>query len=173
MLKIYLCYILYQLFGRYLPNNDGYMSKLFCSKYIRAALVKGFTGSKSRNLYINKNAEISRFLVIGHNSGIGANSVIGRSTVIGNDVMMGPGCRLYTRNHSFERIDIPMNKQGVQDFKPIVIGNDVWIGDSVIILPGVHIGSGSIIGAGAVVTKDVPDYAIVGGNPAKILKYRK
>lgn len=172
MLKVYICYVLYQFVGRYLPDNDGIISRLFfcISKYVRAVLVRGFTGSNSKNLYINKNAEISRFLVIGNNSGIGSNSVIGRFTVIGNNVMMGPRCKLYTRNHSFERIDIPMNKQGMQEFKPIVIGNDVWIGDSVIILPGVHVGNGSIIGAGAVVTKDVPDYAIVGGNPAKVLE---
>lgn len=53
-----------------------------------------------------------------------------------------------------------------------IIGNDVWIGDNVIILPEITIGTGAIIGAGAIVTKDVPPYAIVGGNPAKILKYR-
>ena len=52
------------------------------------------------------------------------------------------------------------------------IGDDVWIGTNVIILPGVNIGSHCIIGAGAVVTKDVPDYAVVGGVPAKVIRYR-
>lgn len=60
----------------------------------------------------------------------------------------------------------------IRNNKPIVIGNDVWIGANVIILPGVHIGEGAILAAGAVVTKDVEDYAIVGGNPAKIIRYR-
>ena len=55
----------------------------------------------------------------------------------------------------------------------VVIGNDVWIGMRVIIMPGVKIGNGVVIGAGAVVTKDVPDFAIVGGVPAKIIRYRK
>ncbi len=54
----------------------------------------------------------------------------------------------------------------------IRIGNDVWIGTDVIILPGVTIGDGAVIGAGSIVTKDVPDYAVVGGNPAKVIKYR-
>lgn len=65
-----------------------------------------------------------------------------------------------------------MNKQGFSEEKPVFIGNDVWIGGHVIILPGVNVGNGSIIGAGSVVTRDVPDYAIVGGNPAQIIKFR-
>ena len=77
------------------------------------------------------------------------------------------------RNHAFDRTDIPMNQQGFTPEKPIVIEDDVWIGARVIILPGVHIGTGAVVGAGAVVTKDVPDYAVVGGNPARILKMRK
>lgn len=56
--------------------------------------------------------------------------------------------------------------------EPVVIGDDVWIGTRVIILPGVKIGNGVIIAAGAVVTKDIPDYAVAGGVPAKVIKYR-
>ena len=55
----------------------------------------------------------------------------------------------------------------------IVVKDDVWIGTNVIILPGVHIGKGSVVGAGAVVTKDVPEYSVVGGNPARVIKKRK
>ena len=65
-----------------------------------------------------------------------------------------------------------MCQQGFSDSKPVRIGDDVWIGMRVTILPGVTVGSHCIIGAGAVVTKDVPDYAIVGGNPARILRTR-
>lgn len=60
----------------------------------------------------------------------------------------------------------------IRNNRPVVIGNDVWIGANVIILPGVHIGDGAILAAGAVVTKDVDNYAIVGGNPAKLIRYR-
>lgn len=61
---------------------------------------------------------------------------------------------------------------GFEEYKDIYIGNDVWVGSSVKIMPGVHVGNGAVIGAGAIVTKDVPPYAIVGGVPAKIIRYR-
>ena len=63
-----------------------------------------------------------------------------------------------------------MREQGFQDIKPVVIGDDVWIVGRVTILPGVKVGSHSIIGAGAIVTKDVPEWAIVAGNPAVVKK---
>ena len=66
-----------------------------------------------------------------------------------------------------------MIQQGFENTKPVVIEDDVWIGGRVIILPGVHVGTGCVIGAGAVVTRDTPPYTIVAGNPAKIKKYRK
>ena len=86
---------------------------------------------------------------------------------------MGPNVTVLTRNHAFSRTDIPMNQQGMSEVRPVTISDDVWIGANVIILPGVCVGRGAIIGAGAVVTKNVPEYAIVAGNPAKIVKYRK
>lgn len=70
-------------------------------------------------------------------------------------------------------IGVTWSKKNVFDeYEDIFIGNDVWIGSSVKIMPGVHVGNGAVIGAGAIVTKDVPPYAIVGGVPAKIIKYR-
>ena len=66
----------------------------------------------------------------------------------------------------------PIKYQGNTAEKPVYIGSDVWIGSRVMILPGVHIGNGVVIGGGTVVSKDVPDYAIVAGNPGRIVKYR-
>ena len=66
-----------------------------------------------------------------------------------------------------------MMQQGFEEERPVYIGDDVWIGDRVMILPGVHVGNGSIIAAGAVVTKDVPDHTVVGGVPAKVISIRK
>ena len=62
--------------------------------------------------------------------------------------------------------------QNIEKNRKVVIGNDVWIGQNATILPSVSIGNGAVVGAGAVVTKDVPDYAIVGGNPARVIRYR-
>jgi maltose O-acetyltransferase len=110
-------------------------------------------------------------IAIGDNSGFGMNSRIG-SVTIGKNVMMGPDCLILTKNHAFDSTDIPMNMQGYKEDSPVTIGNDVWIGQRVIILPALRIGDGAIIGAGSVVTKNVEDYTIVAGNPARVIRKR-
>ena len=70
-------------------------------------------------------------------------------------------------------LSTPMGRQGWTEIRPIIIGNDVWIGARVIILPGIHVGNGCVIGAGSVVTHDIPDYEIWAGNPAHKIKTRK
>ena len=89
--------------------------------------------------------------------------------------MMGPETLIYRCHvHGFARTDIPMREQVDENAKLLEICDDVWIGARSIILQNCcRIGTGAIIGAGSVVTKDVPDFAIVGGNPARILKMRK
>lgn len=122
---------------------------------------------------IEQNAIFSNKVSLGDYSGIGINAKIYGSCIIGNHVMMGTDCTIITRNHKHDRMDIPMMFQGFEEEKSVHIGNDVWIGDRVTIMPGVHIGNGCIIAAGAVVTKDVPDFSIAGGIPAKIIKNRE
>jgi maltose O-acetyltransferase len=114
-----------------------------------------------------------RGIRIGSHSGIGVNCEIHGPLLIGNDVMMGPEVIIITRNHEFSDLTTPMRLQGHLEDRQVTIGDDVWIGTRVIILPGVTVGRGAIIGAGAVVTKDVPEYAIVAGNPARIIGNRK
>jgi len=113
-----------------------------------------------------------RNISIGDNSMMGQDSIIGSTAevVIGNDVMMGPEVLIYTSNHGME-LGVPMRLQPLRS-APVHIGNDVWIGARCIILPAVTIRDGAVIAAGAVVTADVPANAIVGGVPAKILRYR-
>ena len=87
--------------------------------------------------------------------------------------MMGTDCVIITRSHRHDRTDIPMMDQGFEEERPVFVGNDVWLGDRGIILPGVHIGDGCIIGAGSVVTRDIPPYSVAAGIPAKVIKDRK
>ena len=92
---------------------------------------------------------------------------------IGNDVVVAKDVSFISNNHSFKSSSVKINKQCYTENSPIVIGDDVWIGEKAIILKSVQIGKGAVIGAGAVVTKDVPPYAIVAGNPARIIAHRE
>ncbi len=117
-----------------------------------------------------KNISIGDHVFLNHNVYLGSR---GNATItIGNYVMIGPNAQIYTGMHGYSNTDIPMIMQK-HTYKSVVIGDDVWIGSNAIILPGVTIHKGVIVGAGAVVTKDVAPYAIVGGVPAKIIRYRK
>lgn len=139
---------------------------------IRYWLGSRFVENCGKHVNFERGARFNPELNIGDHSGIGVNCLVSGRTYIGNHVMMGPDCIMYSYSHAHDRLDISMDQQGFEDSTPIHIGDDVWIGARVIVLPGVKIGSHCIIGAGAVVTKDVPDYAIVGGVPAKVLRYR-
>ena len=85
---------------------------------------------------------------------------------------MGPNVIIFPHNHEFRNTEIPMMFQGDTPKVRTVIGNDVWIGQNVIMTPGRKIANGTIIGAGCVLTKDFPEYSIVGGNPSRLLKSR-
>ncbi len=117
--------------------------------------------------------ELGEELVIGNNVGISPNAFIAvRGRVeIGDNTIFGPGVSIHAENHIFNDIYKPIRLQGASR-KGITIGKDCWIGAKAVILDGVKIGDGCIIAAGAVVNCNVPDYAVVGGVPAKIIKYR-
>ena len=90
---------------------------------------------------------------------------------IGKYFHTGKGLTIFSTNHNYEsKNSIPYDKKIIE--KPVVIKDFVWCGANVTIVPGVTVGEGVVIGAGSVVTKDVPKYAVIGGNPAKVLKYR-
>ena len=118
--------------------------------------------------------ELGEELIIGDNVGIAANAFIAmRGKVeIGSNTIFGPNVSIHAENHNFSDIDKPIKLQGATR-KGVKIGEDCWIGSKAVILDGVTIGSHSIIAAGAVVTKDIPEYSIAGGVPAKIIKMRK
>ena len=91
--------------------------------------------------------------------------------IIGNKVQTGPNVCFYCANHNFDNKEIPIKEQGYWE-ADIVIDDDVWIGANSVITSGVKIGKGAIIGAGSIVTKDIPPYSIAAGNPAKVIKTR-
>ncbi|MGE5681349.1 MAG: acyltransferase [Bacillota bacterium] len=110
---------------------------------------------------------------IGDNSAVGAQSFLGGQggIKIGNDVIMGPGVRIFSENHNYSDPALPIRKQG-ENRKGVVIEDNCWIGSGVTVLDGVRIGSGSVIAAGSVVTKDIPTDSIAAGVPAKVIKNR-
>ena len=85
---------------------------------------------------------------------------------IGDNVFFAPGVHVYTASHPLDAVE----RRTIEFSKPVVIGNDCWIGGNTVICPGVTIGNGCVIGAGSVVTKDIPDNSLAVGNPAKVIR---
>lgn len=119
-------------------------------------------------------SQMGEGIEIGDNVGISQNCFIQvRGKVkIGSNVMFGPYSSIFSENHNFSSTNQVMTSQGTTR-KGVIIENDVWISTKAVILDGVKIGKGSIIGAGSVVTENVPAYSIVAGVPAKVIKTRK
>lgn len=146
---------------------------LFFPKYARVFLKK-----KLRNF--GKNSEIRPNVYIINCSlvSLGDNVILRPNTMlfaseeieIQNNVLIGSGVHIYTSNHNYKRIDIPIFYQGHNKSKKVILKEGCWIGANSIILPGVIVGKNSVIGAGSIVTKNVPDYHVYAGNPAKKIK---
>lgn len=136
-------------------------------RYLKISL--GNNTSIRSNVIIQGQGRLS----IGDQSFIGENSVIGcnEAIQIGKAVMIAQGVSIRDTDHKFDNISIDMVRQGIVTSK-VVIEDNVWIGANVSITKGVRIGTGSIVAANAVVTKDVEQFSIVGGVPAKLIKYR-
>lgn len=163
--------LMYYSIAKHLPSSCSGIR--IGQKAFRALCGKLILKHCGKKVNIEKGASFSAKTSLGDYSGIGINARINGTCTIGDYVMMGTDVVVLTRNHAFGRTDIPMMHQGFEEERPVVIGNDVWIGDRAIIMPGVHVGDGSIIASGAIVTHDVPPYAIVGGVPATLIRMRK
>lgn len=133
--------IIKQLFSK-TGKNFMIMPNFYCDY--------GFNIEIGENFYSNHN------LVI-----LDANKV-----TFGNNVKIGPNCGFYTSGHPMDK----ETRRTVEFAKPIKIGNDVWIGGNVCVMPGVTIGDNAVIGAGSVVTKDIPSNVVAVGNPCKVIK---
>jgi acetyltransferase-like isoleucine patch superfamily enzyme len=111
-------------------------------------------------------------VIIGDYTRIGLHNTIIGPVTIGNHVNLAQGITISALNHNFDNIDKRIDEQGINT-TPIMIDDDVWIGANAVVLPGTKIGKHTVIAAGAVVTKDVPNYSLVAGIPAKIIKTLK
>ena len=167
-IKKKLLFVFYKLTAAWLPISQ----RSSFAKAMRGFWAKRIVQKMGKNVNIERWAVFGPLLEIGDHSGIGINCEVYGPVSIGKDVMMGPEVVIYTSGHKYDRLDVPMRMQGNTEAKPVVIEDDVWIGRRVIILPGVTIGKGCIIGAGAVVTKDIPPYSVAAGVPAKVVKVR-
>lgn len=111
----------------------------------------------------------------GHNIAAGDNVFLNAGCVVldeanvtfGSNVFVGPQCGFYTAIHP---IDAARRNKGLESARPICVADDVWIGGHVTVLPSVTIGTGSVVGAGSVVTKDVPPHVVAAGNPCRVLR---
>ncbi|MBQ7764601.1 sugar O-acetyltransferase [bacterium] len=170
----------------YLPDADTILfterlkCKSLCHKYNnlppenldeRKQLIIQLLGKTQNKFYI----EQPFYCDYGYNIEIGENFYSNHNLVIldcakvkfGDNVFIGPNCGIYTAEHP---LDAETRNKGYEYAKPIIIGNNVWIGGGVNIVAGVKIGNNVVIAAGAVVTKDIPDNCLIGGVPAKIIK---
>ncbi|MDR1678858.1 MAG: acyltransferase [Prevotellaceae bacterium] len=111
-------------------------------------------------------------LILGENIYIGPDSILsleGKLT-IESGTIIGPRLKVHTSNHNYESNMLPYNDECI--VKNVHIGQNVWIGADVSIMPGVEIGEGCVVAACSVITENIPPYSVVGGNPAKLIKYR-
>ena len=157
------------LHGFYLPQGSG----IFHPKNV--SIGKNFGMSQYCQLYCQDPDSGSK-LIIKDDVRINNNVLMiadhGGQITIGSKTMIGPNTILRAANHKFDNVGMPIQDQGYES-GIINIEDDVWIGASVTILKNVNIGRSSVIGAGSVVTRDIPPYSIAVGNPAKVIRSRK
>lgn len=176
-IKKYFFLLFYYGFARHLPGSHTPLGRLLMTQKIRYNCCKHIFKYIGKNVNVERGAWFGRGfdIEIGDNSGIGYNAHILNNTVIGKDVMMGPNLYMLEKTHRFDRTDIPMIQQGslldVQRDK-VIIGDDCWIGQDVMIIGSREIKTGTIIGARCVLTKSFPEYSIVGGNPSRLIRSR-
>jgi maltose O-acetyltransferase len=167
------CWVIYHYFASYLPGSTMPLGKM--SKKFRYFLVKRIFKKCGTNVNVEQKAYFQNgfAIEIGDNSGIGVNANISNDTILGNNVLMGPDVMIISSSHQYRSRNLLVREQGYETPRPVIIDDDVWIGARVVILGGVHIYTGAVIGAGAVVTKDIAPYTVVAGVPAKEINHRQ
>lgn len=166
----------YYGFARYLPpSNSNILGRL--GGVIRKNCAYHLFKRCGKDINIEHMAFFGKGqdIEIGEHSNIGIHCYVPNNIKIGRDVMMGPYSYFFgSDSHNFDRTDIPMIYQGRRnDLGRIEIGDDVWIGRQCIMTGGKKIGSHSVIGTGAVICRDVPEWCVAGGNPIRVIRRRK
>ena len=137
----------------------------------RKELIKKIVGKAKENFLIEQPfwCDYGYNIEIGENFYSNHNLIIldGNKVKFGDNVFIAPNCSFYTAGHP---LDVERRNQGLEYAKPITIGNNVWIGGNVCVLPGVTIGDNVVIGAGSVVNRDIPSNTVAVGNPCKVIK---
>ncbi len=168
---------------RYLPHELRAWTVYLLSKVPgRIGMAMRYQYYKWRGSFLGKRVHIFEevLLLAPQNIRIGRNTFVGRRTImqgrerieIGENVLIGPDVFITSTNHGYHERHTIIQYQGFESEK-VTIEDDVWIGARSIILPGVTIGKGSVVAAGSVVTKDVGEYSVVGGNPAMLITTRE
>ena len=165
--------IIFYLIAARLPRSRLPGGKF--SRKIRYLLAKKLFKKCGRDVNVEDHCYIGRGknIEIDDYSGIGPKCEIHGPVKIGKYVLMGSEVLINIKNHNHQNIKKPMFFQGLEADKKVIIEDNVWIGTRAIILPGVKIGKGSIIGAGSVVSRDIPSYSLAVGAPARVVKKRR
>lgn len=149
----------------------GKIRQIYWTSLNKIILRKGGRNHYGKGLKVNFKTRLTSKTVVGDNCNFNGMRIGGSGQVtIGDNFHSGKDIVIITSNHNYEGTMIPYDRTYIA--KKISIGDNVWVGDRVIIVGNISIGEGAILAAGAVVCKDVPAGAIVGGNPARVLKYR-
>jgi maltose O-acetyltransferase len=162
---------LYYGFARHLPSRGPIKEP---ARWLRQELARRFLDECGEWVNIASDVHLStgRNVRIGNRSGLGDGCRIYGALVMGEQVMVGPDVAFLSENHGYDDLERPIGEQTSTERDPPRIEDGAWIGLRATILPGRVIGRGSIVAACAVVTHDVPPYAIVGGNPARVIGTR-
>lgn len=141
------------------------------ASWIRTLSARMILDKAGRHIDVGRKVRFSTQVKIGDHSGIGDYAYLQGQIEIGKNTIMAPKCSLVAANHKYLDTSKLIKEQGSIEM-PIVVGHDVWIGYGSLVLGGITIGNGAVIAAGAVVTKNVAPFEVVGGNPAHHIKFR-
>lgn len=161
--------LIYRLFSYFVFRKQTIIKRFQRGYY--PWLVRRSAQKCGNKLKVNAPSSVNRNTFLGENVNFNGMTILGDGKVeIGDNFHSGTGCKFITSIHNYEGAQIPYDSTMID--KDIKIGDNVWLGDDVIVLGGVTIGEGAIIQAGSVVVSNVPDFAIAGGHPAKMFKNR-